>query len=182
MIRRATLAVTMLGVLGALGASAWTLVPRAAVAAPAPKTVSSHAATVEWVTLGIRHRVFQQFSEVQKVALQKEFPIGDTEYSARVVRYVPDFAMELKTGKVVSRSNEPRNPAFQIIVKENGAAKDTTWAFLNMPPHFARNSLLAFKIARIDFLGREPILADTTHAAPAAPAAKAPAAKAGTKP
>jgi hypothetical protein len=31
-----------------------------------------------------------------------------------------------------------------------------------MPPHFARNSLLAFEILRIDFAGRPPLLRDTT--------------------
>jgi hypothetical protein len=148
-----------------------TWLAAAPAAAPKTKTVSSHAARVQSVTLGIRHRVFQNFSEIQKVAIDQEFPVGDTEYSARVVRYVPDFAMELKSGTIVSRSNEPNNPAFQIVVKEKSVPQDTTWALLNMPPHFARKSLLAFKVARIDFVGREPIVADTTRAAPQADAA-----------
>ncbi|HEU4335142.1 MAG TPA: hypothetical protein VFT32_11655 [Candidatus Eisenbacteria bacterium] len=144
---------------------------------PAKKPPASSAARVKSVTLGIRHRVFQNFSEVQTVALQKEFPVGDTEYSARIVRYVPDFAMDLKTKKIVSRSNEPKNPAFEIVIREKKVAQDTVWAFLNMPPHFARKSLLAFKIARIDFVGRASVVPDTTRAA-AAPGSPHP----GTKP
>ena len=64
--------------------------------------------------------------------------MGDTEYTARVVEFVPDFTMDLKTRKVTSRGTEPKNPAFKIIVKKNNVPTDTTWAFFNMPPHFAR--------------------------------------------
>lgn len=139
----------------------------AAAPAPAKKAAASGGAHVKSVTLGIRHRVFQNFSELQTVAPRKEFPVGDTEYSARIVRYIPDFAMDLNTKKIVSRSNEPRNPAFEIVVREKKVPQDTVWAFLNMPPHFARKSMLAFKIARIDFVGRASIVADTTRAAAA---------------
>lgn len=144
-------------------------------AKPAAAPVASHAARVKSVTLAMRHRVFKNFSDLQTVTPQKEFPVGDSEFSARVIRYVPDFAMDLKTGKVVTRSNEPKNPAFQIIVWEKKVPQDTTWAFMNLPPHFGRKSMIAFKIARIDFVGAPPVVADTTRAEPAAPPA-------GTKP
>jgi hypothetical protein len=166
-------------------AAAWPLALGAAPSgASATKPVTSHAAAVKAVTIGIRHRVFQQFSEVQTVRLNQEFPIGDTEYSARVVRYVPDFAMELKTGKITSRSNEPKNPAFQIIVKEGKTPQDTSWAFLNLPPHFGRKSLLAFKIVRIDYVNRASVVADTSRAESPAPVAGHPTGRkqVGTKP
>ena len=70
----------------------------------------------------------------------------------------------LSTGKVISRSQEPRNPAFKIVVREGKAYRDTTWAMLSLPPHFARNSYLAFKVMRIDFIGREPLVADSVQA------------------
>ncbi len=144
-------------------------------AKPATAPIASHAAPVKTVTLAMRHRIFKNFSDVQTVTLQKEFPVGDSDFSARVIRYVPDFAMELKTGKVISRSNEPKNPAFQIIVREKKVPQDTTWAFLNLPPHFGRKSMLAFKIVRIDFVGAPPVVADTTRV-------EKPAAQTGTKP
>ncbi len=152
----------------------WLLLLALALPVAAPpakaktKPLASHAARVSSVTLAIRHRVFKQFSDVQTIHLDEEFPVGDTEFSARVIRYVPDFAMDLTTRAVISRSTEPNNPAFEVVVREKDVPQDTTWAFLNMPPHFARKSLLAFKIARIDFIGRDPILADTTHATRAA--------------
>lgn len=144
-------------------------------AKPATVPIASHAAPVKTVTLAMRHRIFKNFSDVQTVTLQKEFPVGDSDFSARVIRYVPDFAMELKTGKVISRSNEPKNPAFQIIVREKKVPQDTTWAFLNLPPHFGRKSMLAFKIVRIDLVGAPPVVADTTRV-------EKPAAQTGTKP
>ncbi len=161
--RQFTAATCFLLLLGTVGAK------------PATAPVASHSARVKTVTLSVRHRVFKTFSDVQTVTLQKEFPVGDSDFSARVIRYVPDFAMDLKSGKVTSRSSEPKNPAFQIIVREKKVPQDTTWAFLNLPPHFGRKSMLAFKIARIDFLGAPPVVADTTAVVP-------PAAAAGSKP
>jgi hypothetical protein len=131
---------------------------------------SSHASTVTTVTLDVRHRVFQNFAARYQVRLNQEFIIGDTDFSARVVQYVPDFAMEYKTRKVVSRSAEPNNPAFRIIVREKKVPQDTTWALLHMPPHFARKSMLAFQVERIDFYGREPLIrADSVAVKPAMP-------------
>jgi len=166
-----------------VGAGALLLAAGTLGAAGTTAPVASHAARVKTVTLAMRHRVFANFSDLQTVTLQKEFPVGDSDFSAKVIRYVPDFAMELKTGKVVSRSSEPKNPAFQVIVREKKVVQDTSWAFLNMPPHFGRKSLLAFKVVRIDFVGAPPIVADTTQAAAAATGAPkaAKATPAGTK-
>jgi hypothetical protein len=107
---------------------------------------------VKTVTLVIHHRVFPDFIDRRSVALRQEFQVGDTPFSARIVEFVPDFSLDLKSHQVRSRSREPRNPAFRLVVKEKGVPRDTTWAFLNtMPPHFARRSLLAFQVARIEF-------------------------------
>jgi len=121
------------------------------------------------VTLLIRHRVFQDFADVQKVRLNQDFILGDTEYTGRVVQYVPDFEMDLSTHRIVSRSEQPNNPAFRVIVRQNKVPQDTSWAFLNMPPHFGRRSYFAFQVVRIDFADHAPVLADTTTHRPAAP-------------
>lgn len=125
-------------------------------AAPAPKLKS--------VTIAIRNRVFHEFADQQTVTQGKPFVIGDTDFSARLVQYVPDFAMDISNGKVVSRSSEPRNPAFKLIVSQKGKPQDTTWAMMSLPPHFTRRSFLAFKVMRIDFIGREPIVVDSVKA------------------
>jgi hypothetical protein len=69
--------------------------------------------------------------------------------------------MDLKRHKVVSRSNELKNPAARVVVKQKGVPVDTTWAFLNFAPHFAAKNILAFQIVRIEFPDRPPVVADS---------------------
>ena len=143
----------------------------AATVKPAP---SHRAPRFEAVTLLIRHRVFHDFVDEQRVPLNQDFVIGDTDYKARVVQYVPDFMTDLQTRKIVSRTEHPNNPAFKIIVWQKNVPQDTTWALLNLPPHFARKSMLAFLAKRIDFKDRPPMFPDTTKVAPAMPSEKSP--------
>jgi hypothetical protein len=156
----AIVAAVLLGLTVATGLSA---APPSGNPAAAP-SAGKGAPKLRNVTLAIRHRVFHEFADQQAVELNKDFLVGDTKLTARVVQYVPDFTMDLSTGKVISRSQEPRNPAFKIVVREGKAYRDTTWAMLSLPPHFARNSYLAFKVMRIDFIGREPLVADSAQA------------------
>lgn len=119
---------------------------------------------VKGITLRAYHRVFHDFVDDNKTTMYAPFPVGDTEYTAEVVEYVPDFALNLKTRAVISRSEQPNNPAVRVLVLEKGVPQDTVWAMLNMPPHFARNSLLAFQIRRIELKNHAPIV--TPEAAP----------------
>jgi hypothetical protein len=136
----------------------------AAGVAPAEiKPTPSHSAPrFQAVTLVIRHRVFHDFIDEQRAALNKDFVVGDTDFKARVVQYVPDFMMDLQTRKITSRTEFPNNPAFKIIVWQKGVPQDTAWALLNLPPHFARKSMLAFRATKIEFAGRPPMYPDTT--------------------
>ena len=131
------------------------------------------ATKFETVTLGVRHRVFHEFRDLHKVRIHRDFPLGDTEYSARVIRYVPDFQMDVERRRVFSLSDQPRNPAFQVVVRKNKTPHDTSWAFLKSPPHFGPRSYFAFQVLRIDFAGAPPLIADSSLVAPhAAPARK----------
>jgi hypothetical protein len=105
----------------------------------------------------VGHRVFTQFRDQVTVRMQETFRVGDSEYSAKVVEFQPDFTMDLETHRVGSRSSEPNNPAVRVIVWKNGAPDDTAWAFLNMPPHFARHSMLAFRLTRLTFDNHPPL-------------------------
>lgn len=147
------------------------IAPARADVKPSP---SHRAPRLDAVVLRIHHRVFHDFLDEQRVKLNQEFIIGDTEYTARVVRYVPDFAMDLSAHKVFSRTGYPNNPAFEIVVRKNKVPEDTTWALLHMPPHFARKSLLAFQAVRIDFRDRPPLYPDSTTAPPGPPRGKKP--------
>lgn len=142
-------------------------------------TPSHKAPQMEAVTLVIRHRVFHDFLDEQRVRLNKDFQVGDTDFKARVVQYVPDFMMDLKTRKIVSRTDFPNNPAFKIIVWQKGVPQDTAWALLNLPPHFARKSMLAFRATKIEFVGRPPMYPDTTKMSQMMPTEPMPAAPGG---
>ena len=132
------------------------------VAAPQrPARTGGQAPRFESVTFSIRHRVFHDFRDVQTVKLNQDFPLGESEFSGRVVQYVPDFQMDLSTRKVFSLSNQPRNPAFKVIVSKQKVPQDTTWAFLKSPPHFGARSYFAFLVLQIDFANRTPLMADT---------------------
>jgi hypothetical protein len=122
----------------------------------------SRGPRLEAVTFVIHHRVFHDFRDMQRVKLNQDFILGDTEFSARVVQYVPDFQMDLEHHRIFTLSDQPNNPAFKIVVRKGKAPQDTTWGFLKSPPHFGARSFFAFQVVRIDFVGRPPLLADTT--------------------
>ncbi len=130
----------------------------AAGAAAGPRGGRQGTLRMETVTLHIFHRVFANFHDRVDARLGREFRIGDSDYTGRVIQFVPDFTMDLKTRRVTTRSQEPNNPAFHVVVRKNGVPQDTTWAFLNMPPHFARKSLVAFLATRVTFENHAPVM------------------------
>ncbi|MEQ1831982.1 MAG: hypothetical protein ABL977_02920 [Candidatus Eisenbacteria bacterium] len=137
-----------------LGLAALTLAAvafAAPAAAPAAKAAPGAKLKVTNMTMVVGHRAFTDFRDRVTVKLGETFRVGDSEYSAKVVEFQPDFTMDLKTRKVTSRSQEPKNPAAKVYVWKNGAPDDTSWAFLNMPPHFGRNSMLAFELTHVEF-------------------------------
>ncbi len=144
--------------LQALSLAALLLVGAPTSSPGAARGRTTTAAAGPRVTLEIRHRVFHDFLERQTVGMGQTSRVGDTEYSFRVAEFIPDFTMNLKTHQVTTRSLEPINPAFRVVVRLKGVPQDTVWAMLKMPPHFARKSLLAFKVLRIEMQGREPIV------------------------
>jgi hypothetical protein len=124
----------------------------------APAAPAAGPAKYKSVTLHIFSRVFGSFHDKVVAVPNKEFRVGDTEFTGRVIRFVPDFSIDVKTRKVTSYSDEPKNPAFQIVVNRKGAAHDTTWAFFNMPPHFSAKAELAFVATSIEFVNRPPLV------------------------
>lgn len=151
------------------------LVAGAAVAASAPPGAPTGSAgatgapatavlKLKTVDLHIFHRVFPNFHDHVDASLNKEFRIGDTEYTGTIIRFVPDFTMDLKTGKISTRSQQPKNPAWRIVVRKNGVPQDTSWAFLNMAPHFGQRSLLAFLAVRATFENHEAVASRDTLA------------------
>lgn len=148
----------------ALAFAAVALGAALALAAPAPPAGGAAAAPGSATRLKltrasfvIGHRVFTDFRDVVSAKPHESFRVGDTDYTAKVVEFQPDFTMDLKTRKVTSRTQEPKNPAVRVIVWKHGTPDDTSWAFLNMPPHYGRKSMLAFRLTRLEFENHAPI-------------------------
>jgi hypothetical protein len=124
---------------------------------PAPPPPKGRPPRVTAVALDVRHRVFAKFNERQVVRMREEFRIGDSDYTGRIIEFVPDWTMGLPNLKIYSRSNEPNNPGFHVVVREKGVVRDTVWAFLNLPPHFGPRSMLAFRVLGIEFADHAPV-------------------------
>jgi len=102
---------------------------------------------IDNVTLVATHRVYKDFREEHTVRLGERFYLSDTDYSAEAVEFIPDFAVNLKTGEVISRSDQLNNPAVRVIVYDKDKKVDETWAVRGKgAPHFFRRSLLSFEL------------------------------------
>jgi hypothetical protein len=106
-----------------------------------------------FVTVAITHRVFVEFHDTLTVAMNQRHLVGDTEYSFELVEFYPDFAIDTNKA-VTSMTDEPRNPAFKVVVYETDEKADETWAFYGVDiPHYGRKSYLAFKVLAFEYRG-----------------------------
>ncbi len=55
-----------------------------------------------------------------------------TGYSAEILRYLPDFRV-MEDGQRISASDEPVNPAVEIVIYKNGEKVETKWLFARFP-------------------------------------------------
>ena len=63
--------------------------------------------------------------------LNQEVPLTTAGLSVMATEYLPEFTMIEDNGQrqVVSRSNQPNNPALQVVVLENGQPLESQWLF-----------------------------------------------------
>jgi len=102
---------------------------------------------VEEVTVAATHRIYKDYRETLTVKMGERFVLSDTEFSAEAVEFLPDFAINVEKEEVISRSDEPNNPAVRIVVYQNDERVDEVWAFRGKgAPHFYRDSFLAFEL------------------------------------
>jgi hypothetical protein len=105
---------------------------------------------VQELTIAVRHQVFPRYYEEFQVKMGQKFQLSDTDYFARAVDFVPDFAISLSDKKVFSRSDSLNNPAVKLIVYRGKEKLEEVWAFQKVEaPHFSPQSMLAFKL--LDF-------------------------------
>lgn len=92
-------------------------------------------------------RLYPDWHEDHVVRLQEEFFLGDTPFRGRVEGFIPDFRMV--DGKPRSVSKLLGNPAIRVFVYADTGAVDSSWAFLNFPPHFSAKSFYTFQLKKI---------------------------------
>lgn len=87
---------------------------------------------VRWIERELAARVSAQVDSVHSLSPQGETPGTDNTFEIRILRYVADFAMDPETREVISRSDEPRNPA--ILLAVNGPEYENhRWVFARFP-------------------------------------------------
>lgn len=115
------------------------------------------------ITVAITHRVFVDFQDTLTVEMNERHNVGDTEFTFELVEFYPEFAIDTSR-TIFSVSDDPKNPAFKVVVYENGEKADDTWAFYGIDiPHYGRTSYLAFKVLGFEYRGE--VLGETRTAA-----------------
>ena len=130
---------------------------------PAPTAVRIAAALVDTglaFVIETRSRLYEGWKEESRVGLNEPFFLGDTELTARVTRFLPDFRID--RGQFVTASSTLLNPAVHIYVYGDSGVTDSTWAFQNFPPHFSPRSFWSFQLKEV--IGYQ---SDSLSAAPA---------------
>ena len=117
----------------------------AAPAAPVGITPVTDAALVFVIDTG--SRLYPEWKEEHRVHIGERFALGDTPNQAVVEVLYPHFM--IVDGKPVSLSDSLLNPAIRVLVRRDSVVVDSTWAFLNFPPHFSPKSFFTFRLTDI---------------------------------
>jgi cytochrome c biogenesis protein len=86
-------------------------------------------------------------SSILDVPFRDVAEVPGTDLTVTVTDYVPDFVMDLSTGVVSSRSDEPRLPAVRLDVLRHGQVVDSGWLVMDMEVHTGHGELGRFVFA-----------------------------------
>lgn len=102
-------------------------------------------AEVKGVSINVRSKDnWQNF----KVKIGSRFNIPQTDFTIKVAKFLPDFA--IAGTKIYSRSNELNNPAVELEGYEGEKLKFTRWVFYNFPDFHSKKDV-AFDFRLIGF-------------------------------
>ena len=133
-------------------AEAVALIAVAAVAA-----LAGCKGRLETVTLRMGHRMYASFTDTATVRMGERFQIGDTPFTGEVDRFLPDFALD-DDKKVVSRSDEIKNPAVHVNVYEGEKVIEESWAFPGRgAPHIKSQNFVYFVITDMKIAPEEGV-------------------------
>lgn len=101
----------------------------------------------ETYVIETRHRLFPDFQQVDTVAFDEPFLIGEEEWEARVILFNPHLGITME-GKGLQMSDTLSNPAVRIRVEHADTLVQESWGFHYVDaPHYRRTDLLGFKLA-----------------------------------
>ena len=72
-----------------------------------------------------------------KIAEGETREIPGTDHRVQLVSFVPDFGLD-KENRVISKSDQPNNPAVQVNIFQNGKLSFKGWSFLKFLTSMAR--------------------------------------------
>lgn len=114
----------------------------------------SCSSEISSITIKISHLLYPHYNQTIKVKMYERFQLSDTEFLAAVVEFVPDFAIDTLSKKVISQTSELRNPAFKIYVQKRNQKREEVWAFFKASvPHFTPQTGLIFEILEFKYKG-----------------------------
>jgi len=105
------------------------------------------------VLIGVQPNSGEKKTTEHKVNIGQRFSLGDQGYEVEARKFIPDFTIG-QNNEVVSRSQEPRNPAVQLALFKNGTLLNTQWVFAKFPDfHGQEKGEFSFKL--LNFFGKE---------------------------
>ncbi len=75
----------------------------------------------------------KSFEDVYPVEIGRQYDVQGTDYKIRLLRYVPDFVIDTETKEVVTRTDEPNNPALQVEITNPKGETSNRWIFARYP-------------------------------------------------
>lgn len=134
-------------VAGALGLACWCVAGPAMSQEAAPKPVPAITDTTLRFVIQAGNRLYPEWKEEHTVRIGEKFFLGDTPLMGSVRQFLTDF--RIIDGKMLNLSTAMNNPAVQVFVLADTGAVDSSWAFLNFPPHFSSKSFYSFQLKEV---------------------------------
>ncbi len=114
-----------------------------------PADSTENKAEEEYYIIETRHRLYPEFQQIDTVALNEPFYVGDEEWEGKVIGFNPHLGITME-GVDLQMSDTLYNPAVRVQVSYDGEIKQESWGFSVMKaPHFKREDLLGFRL--VDF-------------------------------
>jgi len=105
------------------------------------------------ILLSVEPKAGAKKSQKYKAKIGERFTLEEKGYEVEVKRFVPDFTIG-KDKKVVSRSQELRNPAVQLALFKDTTLLDEKWVFAKFPD-FHGSEKGEYRFTLLDFSGKE---------------------------